>query len=102
MQGHMVMAWGMDDKPHQTSIAMKKRKSKCQLNISPKDIQRIENELGVKFLDFYKGIFKTHGIIWKPVRNRIEYICASWDDVPMIKISAGRSTCHFVPLEWEP
>lgn len=100
----MGMAWDMDDKPHQTSKAMKNRKneSKCRLNISPKDIQRIEEELGVKFLDFYKGIFKTHGIIWKPVKNRIEYICASWDNVPMIKISAGRSTCHFVPLDWEP
>ncbi len=99
----MGMAWDMDDKPHQTSKAMKNRKSKSKCrNISPKDIQRIEEELGVKFLDFYKGIFKTHGIVWKPVKNKIEYICASWDDVPMIKISAGRSTCHFVPLDWEP
>lgn len=80
----------------------RKRQGKRQLNVSPKDIQRIEEELGVKFIDFHRGIFKFYGIVWKPVKNGIEYLCASWDNVPMIKISAGRSTCHFVPLEWKP
>lgn len=80
----------------------KKKKRKQQFSVSPEEIQSIEKELGVKFIDFYKGIFKFHGIAWKPVKNGIEYLCASWDNVPMIRISTGRSTCHFVPLEWKP
>ena len=104
MLERMAMAWDMDDKPHQISKTMKKRRrqSENRFNVSPKEIQRIEELLGVKFLDFYKGIFKIHGIVWKPVKSRIEYICASWDDVPMMKLSVERATCYFVPLEWEP
>lgn len=80
----------------------KKKKRKQQFRVSPEEIQRIEKELGVKFIDFYKGIFKFYGTVWKPVKNGVEYLCASWDNVPMIRISAGHSTCHFVPLDWEP
>ena len=80
----------------------RKRQGKRQLNVSPKDIQRIEKGLGVKFIDFYKGIFKFYGIAWKPVKNGVEYLYASLENIPMIRISAGRSTCHFVPLEWKP
>lgn len=83
---------------------MKKRKkqSKQHLNVSPEEIQRIEESLGVKFVDFSKGIFKSNGIVWKPVKNGIELLCAAWDNVPMLQISSGRSTCQFVPLEWKP
>lgn len=80
----------------------KKKKRKQQFSVSPEEIQRIEEKLGVKFIDFYKGIFKSYGIAWKPVKNGVEYLYASLEGVPMIKISAGRSICHFVPLEWKP
>lgn len=80
----------------------KKKKRKQQFSVSPEEIQRIEEKLGVKFIDFYKGIFKSYGIAWKPVKNSVEYLYASLEGVPMIKISAGRSICHFVPLEWKP
>lgn len=80
----------------------RKRQNESQLNISPQEVLRIEELLGVKILDFHKGIIKQHGIVWKPIKHKIEYLCASWDDVPMMKISVGHATCHFVPLEWEP
>ena len=80
----------------------KKKKRKQQFSVSPEEIQRIEEKLGVKFIDFYKGIFKFYGITWKPVKNGVEHLYASLEGVPMIKISAGRSICHFVPLEWKP
>ena len=83
---------------------MKKRKkqSKQHLNVSPEEIKRIEESLGDKFVDFSKGILKSNGIVWKTVKNGIELLCAAWDNVPMLQISSGRSTCQFVPLEWEP
>ena len=74
----------------------KKKKRKQQYSVSPEEIQLIEKDLGVKFIDFYKGI------VWKPVKNGIELLCAAWDNVPMLQISSGRSACQFVPLEWEP
>ena len=80
----------------------KKKKRKQQFNVSPEEIQRIEEELGVKFIDFYKGIFKFYGIVWKPVKNGVEYLYASLDNIPMIRISTGHTSCHFVPLEWKP
>ena len=80
----------------------KKKKRKQQHSVSPEEIQLIEKDLEVKFIDFYKGIFKFNGIVWKPVKNGIELLCAAWDNVPMLQISAGRSACQFVPLEWEP
>ena len=67
----------------------KKKKRKQQYSVSPEEIQLIEKDLGVEFIDFYKGIFKSKGIVWKPVKNGIELLC-------------GRSACQFVPLEWEP
>lgn len=80
----------------------KNRQRKQRLEVSPEQIQRIEEGLGVKFVDFQRGIFKFKDIVWKPVKNEAEYLCASWDNVPMIRLSAGRSTCHFVPLGWRP
>ncbi len=69
---------------------------------SPEQIKRIEKTLGVTFLDFPKGIFLFDGIVWKPVANSMEYLCAAWDNIPMVRISAGGSTCRFVPLSWNP
>ena len=80
----------------------RKRQSKQHSNVSPEEIQRIEETLGVKFVDINKCIFKSNGIVWKPVKNGLENLCASWGNVPMLQISSGRSACHFVPLEWEP
>lgn len=80
----------------------KKKKRKQQYSVSPEEIQLIEKDLGMEFIDFYKGIFKSNGIVWKPVKNGIELLCAAWDNVPMLQISSGRSACQFVPLEWEP
>ena len=80
----------------------KKKKRKQQYSISPEEIRPIEQELGVEPIDVYKGIFKSNGIVWKPVKNGIELLCAAWDNVPMLQISSRRSACHFVPLEWEP
>lgn len=80
----------------------KKKKGKQQYSVSPEEIRLIEKDLGVEFIDFYKGIFKSKGIVWKPVKNGIELLCAAWDNVPMLQISSGRSACQFVPLEWEP
>lgn len=39
----------------------KKKKRKQQYSVSPEEIQLIEKDLGVKFIDFYKGIFKSNG-----------------------------------------
>lgn len=63
----------------------KKKKRKQQYSVSPEEIQLIEKDLGVKFIDFYKGIFKSNGIVWKPVKNGIELLCAAWDNVPIYK-----------------
>lgn len=55
----------------------KKKKRKQQYSISPEEIRLIEKDLGVEFIDFYKGIFKSNGIVWKPVKNGIELLCAA-------------------------
>ena len=79
---------------------MSKKRKRRTTNASPKQIKQIEDLLGVKFVDFHKGIFLFEGIVWKPIGNSVEYICAAWDNVPMIRISVGSPTCHFVPLAW--
>ena len=56
----------------------KKKKRKQQYSVSPEEIRLIEKDLGVEFIDFYKGIFKSNGIVWKPVKNGIELLCAAW------------------------
>ena len=66
----------------------KKKKRKQQYSVSPEEIRLIEKDLGVEFIDFYKGIFKSNGIVWKPVKNGIELLCAAWDNVPMLQISS--------------
>lgn len=47
----------------------RKRQSKQHSNVSPEEIQRIEETLGVKFVDINKCIFKSNGIVWKPVKT---------------------------------
>lgn len=47
----------------------KKKKRKQQYSVSPEEIRLIEKDLGVEFIDFYKGIFKSKGIVWKPVKT---------------------------------
>ena len=81
---------------------MSKKRRKRTANACSKQIKQIEDLLGVKFVDFHKGIFLFEEIVWKPIDNGAEYLCAAWDNVPMIRISAGNSICHFVPLAWRP
>ena len=100
MQERMVTAWDTEDKHNEYNKKMSKIRKKRTVNACSKQIKQIEDLLGVKIVDFHKGIFLFEGIVWKPIGNGMEYLCTAWNNVPMIKISVGNSTFHFVPLAW--
>lgn len=50
-------------------------------------------------MDVEKTILQTDdGVMWRPLKNQLEFLCASWDGVEILNV--GESP--FVPLSWKP
>lgn len=77
---------------------MSKKKKKFNFNQSQNQamIKKMEDELGIKFIDFQNGIILYKGIKWRPLMNHAEYHCAYFEGILILNIF----NFVFVPTTW--
>jgi len=77
---------------------MSKKKKKFNFDQSQNQamIKKMEDELGIKFIDFQNGIILYQGIKWRPLRDNAEYLCAAFDGIQILRIY----NFVFVPTTW--
>lgn len=77
---------------------MSKKKNKINFDDSQNKaiIKKMENKLGIKFIDFVNGIVLYQGIKWRPLKNNAEYLCAAFDGIQILRIY----NFVFVPTTW--
>lgn len=78
-------------------MSRKKRNNKNK--VSPEKIHEVEQRLGIKFIDFRRGILLYGSIIWRPVNDELEYLMAIFEYVPILSI---HKELRFVPFAWQP
>lgn len=59
-------------------------------------VKKMEDELGIKFLDFKEGIISYQGIHWRPLKNNAEYLNAVFDGIQILRLY----NFVFVPTKW--
>lgn len=72
--------------------------SKKNKVLTPEVIARFEKETGAKVVDAKNLIIEYEGKRWRPIKNRIEILCASFDNVPVLTL--GRIT--WIDESWNP
>lgn len=77
---------------------MSKKKKKFNFDQSQNQamIKKMEDEIGIKFIDFQNGIILYQGIKWRPLRDNAEYLCAAFDGIQILRIY----NFVFVPTTW--
>lgn len=77
---------------------MSKKKKKFNFDESQNQamIKKMEDDLGIKFIDFLEGIILYQGIKWRPLKNNAEYLCAAFDGIQILRIY----NFVFVPTTW--
>lgn len=69
------------------------------LKPTPEQVRRFEEKSGLKVIDAENIIVQTdEGVMWRPVKNQIELLCAYWDRVEIL----GVGKIPFVPSFWNP
>lgn len=87
----------MEDKLiKQYNYEQEKKKNKFDDSYDKAKIKKMEEELGIKFLDFLEGIILYQGIKWRPLKNNAEYLCAAFDGIQILRIY----NFVFVPTTW--
>ena len=72
--------------------------SKKVKELPPEVIARFEKATGAKVVDAENLIIEYEGKRWRPVKNNIEMMCASFDNVPVLML--GRIT--WIDESWNP
>ena len=66
---------------------------------TPEQVKLFEEKTGLKVIDVEKVILQTNdGIMWRPLQNQSELLCACWDGVEVLNVGK----CPFVPSFWKP
>ena len=90
----MVEAWA--DKPNNIISIMATKKMQKP---TPEQVRLFEEKSGLKVIDVENNILQTDdGIMWRPAKNQLELLCASWDGVEIL----GVGKIPFVPSFWNP
>ena len=67
--------------------------------LTPEQVKLFEEKTGLKVIDVEKVILQTNdGIMWRPLQNQAELLCACWDGVEVLNVGK----CPFVPSFWKP
>lgn len=77
-------------------MSKKKKKFNFYQSQNQAMIKKMEDELGIKFIDFQNGIILYQGIKWRPLRDNAEYLCAAFDGIQILRIY----NFVFVPTTW--
>ena len=72
--------------------------SKKNKEISNELIERFEKIAGVKVVDTENLIIEYAGKRWRPVKNRVEIMCASFDNEPILIL--GKT--QWIGENWKP
>ena len=72
--------------------------SKKNKEISHELIERFEKIAGVKVVDAENLIIEYEGKRWRPIKNRIEILCASFDNVQILML--GKT--QWIGENWNP
>lgn len=78
---------------------MSRKKRKNTNTVTPEKIHELEQRLGIKFIDFRRGILLYDGIIWRPVNDELEYLMTIFEYVPVLII---HKELRFVLFAWQP
>ena len=74
-----------------------------KINISPELIERFEKATGAKIVDVGNGdienlVIEYKGKRWRLIKNRIEVMCASWDNEPILMLG----NAQWIGEDWNP
>ena len=60
--------------------------SKKKEKLTPEEIAQFEKDTGVKVIDVKIPLIEYEGKRWRPIRNQAEYMCAAFDNEPILRI----------------
>ena len=72
--------------------------SKKNKVLTPEVIARFEKETGAKVVDAKKLIIEYEGKRWRPIKNRIEIMCASFDNEQILMLG----NTQWIGENWNP
>ena len=72
--------------------------SKKKEELTPEEISQFEKETGVKVIDVKIPLIEYEGKRWRPIRNQAEYMCAAFDNEPILRIGETQ----WVDEKWKP
>ena len=72
--------------------------SKKKEELTPEEIAQFEKETGVKVIDVEVPLIEYEGKRWRPIRNQAEYMCAAFDNEPILRIGETQ----WVDEKWKP
>ena len=72
--------------------------SKKNKVLTPEVIARFEKETGAKVVDAKKLIIEYEGKRWRPIKNRIEIMCASFDNEQILMLG----NIQWIGENWNP
>ena len=69
-----------------------------KINISPELIERFEKATGAKVVDAKNLIIEYEGKRWRPVKNSVEILCASFDNEQILMLG----NIQWIGENWNP
>ena len=72
--------------------------SKKKEELTPEEIAQFEKETGVKVIYVKIPLIEYEGKRWRPIRNQAEYMCAAFDNEPILRIGETQ----WVDEKWKP
>ena len=72
--------------------------NKKKEELTPEEIAQFEKETGVKVIDVKVPLIEYEGKRWRPIRNKAEYMCAAFDNEPILRIGETQ----WVDEKWKP
>lgn len=72
--------------------------SKKKLELTPEVIARFEKETGAKVVDAKNLIIEYEGKRWRPIKDRIEIMCASFDNEQILMLG----NTQWIGENWNP
>ena len=72
--------------------------NKKKEELTPEEIAQVEKETGVKVRDVKVPLIEYEGKRWRPIRNQAEYMCAAFDNEPILRIGETQ----WVNVKWKP
>ena len=72
--------------------------SKKNKVLTPEVIARFEKATGVKVVDAENLVIEHEGKRWRPVKNSVEILCASFDNEPILLL--GKT--QWIGENWKP